>query len=114
MFRNVATRVIDKSQNQVGHVEGETLQLELNSQIDISSVMELRQQLAATLEQGLPITLAFASVERMDTAAVQLIYAFANHAKDRGIEISWQGMTDGMEDAFRFAGLASWLNECVH
>lgn len=92
-------------------MDGNATRLELDSSIDISSVMDLRQQLAASFEQGLPVTLAASAVERMDTAAVQLLYSGFQHAKDHGVQISWHGVSDGMKDAFRFAGLESWLNE---
>lgn len=94
-------------------MEGNATQVALDSHIDIGSITDLRQRFAAALEQGLPVTIAASAVERMDTAAVQLFYSFINYAKDQGVEISWQGVSDGMKDAFRYAGLESWLDETV-
>lgn len=83
--------------------------MELDANMDISCVSELRQILAASLEQSLPIVIAADAVERMDTAGVQLLYSFVNQANDLSKGVSLRGLSDGMKDAFRVAGLDTWL-----
>jgi len=90
-------------------MESNEILMELDANMDISCVAELRQILAAALAQSQPIVIAADAVERMDTAGVQLLYSFFSHAKDLSEDISLRGVSDGMKDAFHVAGLESWL-----
>ncbi len=37
-------------------------------------------------------------VERVDTAALQLLYAFARDRKSRGLDVQWQGDSRGWRE----------------
>lgn len=82
----------------------------LTGALDISRMSELQFQLAAGLEQHLPITLETEQVERVDAAALQVLCAFVRAAEVAGLACRWQSVSPALLDAARLTGLESCLN----
>ena len=55
----------------------------LDGVLDVTGATALRERLIAALDVGLPVTLDATAVERVDTAALQVLIAFAHDAERR-------------------------------
>lgn len=85
--------------------------LQLGSDCTIREATTLRQQLLALLEAPEPLFIDGSTVERADTAGVQLLVAFALDCMERGIAFGWPGRSAALEHAIRTLGVAPLL-EC--
>ncbi len=82
--------------------------------LDISRVADLRQELLQALASDGPVVLDAAAVERADTAALQLLLAFFNEARGRGVVARWQAPSPALCRAAADLGLVAGLGlaEC--
>jgi anti-anti-sigma regulatory factor len=79
----------------------------------IAAVDELRTTLRDAL--GAPqIVLDAAAVERVDTAALQLLVAFQRAAKQHARQVRWTGVSAPLEEAASQLGLAEALALPAH
>lgn len=62
----------------------------LASQPGIKNIAELKEQLTAALGSGSAVTVDAAKVESIDTAALQLLVAFANSVRERSGTVEWK------------------------
>lgn len=83
--------------------------LQLDKELNIKGVVELKQKLAATLKPGQPINIDTAAVNSVDTAALQLLVAFARHAKTQSSTISWVNTSAAFVDAAHLLDLDQHL-----
>jgi anti-anti-sigma regulatory factor len=81
----------------------------LTSNCTVKDSAALKQSLSALLESNEPVTLDATSVERVDTAILQLLCAFvqARAALNRGIV--WRGEGAVVADSARLLGLHALL-----
>ena len=77
--------------------------------LDISRVHELHEQLKQVLQYGDDVRLDAATVERADTAALQLLYAFVQEARANGVTVEWHEPATALYDAARLLGLEAGL-----
>ncbi len=82
-----------------------TLVVTFDEVADIASVKALHQHLGEALACGQPVEFRAARCERMDTAVLQTLYAFMREARERGLEVSWQGASLTVVDAARRLGM---------
>ena len=75
----------------------------------VAGAAALRAVLLDAVAQPLSL-LDGAGVERVDTAALQLLAAFHREAGVRGHEIRWAGASDALREAAGLLGLAGLLN----
>lgn len=73
----------------------------------IAELPALHKQLCAALAQ--PSTLDGAAVERIDSAALQLLYAFGRDAGARGNPPTWTGASTPLREAADLLGLTQIL-----
>jgi len=66
---------------------------------------ELHKQLLAQLNCAEPVTIDIAAVERIDTAAIQLLYAFERARLAAGRELRWRGASETLAQALAVLGL---------
>ena len=66
---------------------------------------ELRKQLLAQLACPGPVTIDIAAVERVDTAAIQLLYAFERERLAVGRELRWRGANATLTQALSVLGM---------
>jgi len=83
---------------------GET-QLVLESVLDVSHARPLYAQFERALARAAPIVLDAGQVERIDTAAMQVLSVFQQSAHERGIALRWSGASHAIEQADRLLGL---------
>lgn len=83
--------------------------LKLDSQLGIHSIGSLKDSLVAALSSGNPISIDAGGVESIDTAALQLLVAFARHSGASSREITWLEISDAFSEATRLLDLEQHL-----
>jgi ABC-type transporter Mla MlaB component len=90
-------------------VEPAATALTLSAECMVSQAAALKEQLAALLEQPLPVTLDISSLQRIDTAGLQVITAFVRDRAAHGREVAWHGEAPVLATAAQLLGLTSLL-----
>jgi anti-anti-sigma regulatory factor len=83
--------------------------LRLAAACTIREAADLRGQLLSRLEAGQALQIDGSQVERIDTAGVQLLVAFAIDCMERGIVFAWSARSPALEDAVGQLGVAALL-----
>jgi len=83
--------------------------LALPAECTVGDANSLKENLAALLEEPLPVTLDITSLQRIDTAGLQVIAAFIRERAGHGRAVQWQGTTPIMTTAAQLLGLTSAL-----
>jgi anti-anti-sigma regulatory factor len=77
--------------------------------MDISTTAELRAQLLTALESGQPVVLDAGRVERIDTAALQVLSAFFQDANSQQQTVQWKNPSQAISSSAELLGLSSLL-----
>jgi phospholipid transport system transporter-binding protein len=83
--------------------------LTLSAECLVSDTISLKERLAGLLDEPLVVTLDINTLQRIDTAAMQLITAFVRARADRGLAVEWQGAAPAFANAAQLLGLTSLL-----
>jgi len=83
--------------------------LALPAECTVGDANSLKDNLAVLLEELLPVTLDITDLQRIDTAALQVIVAFIRERSGHGRAVQWQGTTPIMTTAAQLLGLTSAL-----
>jgi ABC-type transporter Mla MlaB component len=83
--------------------------LALPAACTVGDANSLKENLAALLEEPLPVTLDITALQRIDTAGLQVIAAFIRERVGHGRSVQWQGTTPIMTTAAQLLGLTSAL-----
>ena len=75
----------------------------------VSDAASLKENLAALLDEPLPVTLDITGLQRIDTAGLQVITAFVRERTGHGRPVEWQGAAPVLTTAARLLGLTSLL-----
>lgn len=75
----------------------------------MSSATSLKNSLARLLDETLPVTLDITSLQRIDTAGLQVITAFVRERGGHGRPVEWQGSAPALSNAAQLLGLTSLL-----
>jgi anti-anti-sigma regulatory factor len=73
--------------------------------LDVAHARALHAQLGQAMGKAVPVVLDVSQVVRVDTAAMQVLTAFQQAARDRGIPLQWSGTSHALEEADRLLGL---------
>ena len=73
--------------------------------LDIAGAGRLREQLMHALSEKQPVVIDAANVERVDTAALQVLTAFFKDAGAQNQEISWKEPAQVLTNAAQLLGL---------
>lgn len=79
--------------------------------LNISGVGELHQQLSKALKGGRAVILDASQVQRADAAGLQLLAAFCQAARARGVAISWRQPSEVFDLSARLLGLDGMLGK---
>ncbi|MBB6094250.1 ABC-type transporter Mla MlaB component [Povalibacter uvarum] len=82
----------------------------LAANCSIKEVAALRESLCAVLDSQEPVSIDASAVERIDTATLQLLYAFVRDRFAADREVVWQGVTGQLSEAARLLGVRDLLN----
>ncbi len=83
--------------------------LALSSHCTIKDAAALKRDLCAIAKESAEVTLDVGSVERIDTATMQLIYAFVRDRAARDRKVLWEGESQSWRDAVRLLGTGALL-----
>ena len=75
----------------------------------VSDAASLKKNLTALLDEPLAVTLDITALQRIDTAALQVITAFVRERAGHGRPVQWQGSAPALTIAARLLGLTSLL-----
>jgi ABC-type transporter Mla MlaB component len=83
--------------------------LALAAECLVSGASALKESLAPLLDEPLPVTLDITSLQRIDTAGLQVITAFVRERAGHGRTVEWQGTAPVLATAAQLLGLTSLL-----
>ncbi|HVO48121.1 MAG TPA: STAS domain-containing protein [Steroidobacteraceae bacterium] len=75
----------------------------------VADAAALKESLAGLVGDSRPVTLDVAALQRIDTAAMQLLTAFVRERDRKGLRVEWQGSAPALSNAARLLGLTSEL-----
>lgn len=81
----------------------------LPSHSTVKDATALKIELMKLLELPAPVVIDVRSVERVDTATVQLLYAFVRDRAERNGMVEWLGSPPALVDAVRLLGVQDVL-----
>ncbi len=87
---------------------GET-QLAFGPVLDVSSARALYHTLNSVLATATPLALDAGRVERIDTAALQLLATFCHRARADGLRLRWHAASAAFRDAAALLGVDDTL-----
>jgi anti-anti-sigma regulatory factor len=82
----------------------------LEGSLDIAGVGQLRERLLQALSAKQNVTVDASHVERVDTAALQVLTAFFKDAVAQDMDIRWQEASQTFKDAAHLLGLHDALH----
>lgn len=85
----------------------------LDEVLDIANVKDLHARLLDGLQHSTAITLVGSGVERIDTAALQVLCALLHTAKSQGKTVTWQEPSGTLRSSAKLLGLEQIL-ELAH
>ncbi|MET0533942.1 MAG: STAS domain-containing protein [Steroidobacter sp.] len=81
----------------------------LAANCSVKDAAALKTSLCAVAAQSVAVTLDASAVERVDTATMQLLCAFARDRGSRNQSIVWRGKSQALHDAVRLLGVGALL-----
>jgi|GEM_PF-454167 len=93
---------------------GGKLRARLGETLDISSVLEGKEQLSKALQKGSEIDFELSGLAEIDTAGVQLLLSTRRQAESDGIRCRFLGPSPEVLRAFTLLGRADFFDESVH
>jgi ABC-type transporter Mla MlaB component len=81
----------------------------LSSNCSLKDAAELKTALCKVLDEPAAVTLDVRSVERIDTATVQLLCAFVRDRGAQGRAVAWLGEPEAIAEAVRLLGVQDML-----
>ena len=86
-----------------------TTLIDCSPELDISGAQDLYDTLLAALRAQGPVVLDATHVERIDTAALQMLCAFVRAAQASGIVVQWRQPSLALENAARLLNVQTCL-----
>lgn len=94
----------------VGVILTAPLVVDLPENLTIATAELLHQQLEPIVEKHQNVTLNAEHVSRVDTAGLQLLYAFINEQHQHQLEVEWQSVPAPLSDGATLLGLSEALS----
>lgn len=91
----------------VEKLEGDAIQVNLPEQLTIAGSSALHEELARIVESTDVVTLNASQVEKVDTAGLQLIAAFAHERGDQSLITELRHRSDRLTEALAMLGLTA-------
>ncbi|MEM7762599.1 MAG: STAS domain-containing protein [Pseudomonadota bacterium] len=82
----------------------------LAGELTIKTVESLQADFVAQIEKETPTVVDASDVSSIDTAALQLLVAFANEHVNQGGSLQWQGVSDTLQEQATRLGLHQILD----
>lgn len=97
------------AQQPVPAPESVSRTLSLSAECMVSGAASLKEHLHALLDQPEPVTLEINTLQRIDTAGLQVLTAFVRERTNQGLAVEWQGTAPVLTTAAQLLGLTSVL-----
>lgn len=80
--------------------------VELPERMDIAAADSTHVTLENVIQEGKPVTLSAANVNKVDTAGVQILASFFAEAKQHHIDVRWRDASETILNTFTFLNLS--------
>ena len=90
--------------------EQQRLEIDCGESLTIADVGKLYAELLLPLVEGKQVSLDVSKIERIDTAAIQLLYAFCKEVRIQGYSVKWNQPSQTFCECVRLSGLAEQIN----
>jgi phospholipid transport system transporter-binding protein len=94
--------------------DNEITVIDCGEALEIVNVGDMYERVLTSLAEGHTIQFNVAKIERIDTAAMQLIYAFSKQAGKHGHVLLWEGASEAFVRSANILGLAALMNVTVN
>jgi len=84
--------------------------IECGEVLGIADVGELYAKLLSELAEGNEVSFDVSQIERIDAAALQVMYAYSKEVKTHGQNLTWSSPSEAFMRSARLIGLASTMN----
>ncbi|ORU93229.1 MAG: hypothetical protein A6F70_04960 [Cycloclasticus sp. symbiont of Bathymodiolus heckerae] len=85
------------------------MDIKLQNQLGIQVVSDLKAELESAVAAGDSVVLDASEVESVDTAGLQLLVAFVQHAALKKCEFEWRAPSDAFLEIAKLMGLSDAL-----
>ncbi|WP_438971105.1 STAS domain-containing protein [Methylophaga sp.] len=85
--------------------------INLGESLSIAQVSDLHKQLLSSFEQERAVNFDLSRIERVDTAAIQLLYCFQRDACAQGIVVIWSNPSKDFCEAVDILGIPAFYQE---
>ena len=89
--------------------EPQGMTIECDEVFDISVVTDFKAMVLQALGDGGDLVLDASKLERVDTAALQLLAALFRDAEPKGVKVSWENPSEPLKYAAGLTGLSATL-----
>jgi len=90
--------------------ETEVVEIDCGDALGIADVAGLYATLLEKLADGYQLKLNISELDRVDTAAIQMLYSLAKELAGHGMELYWTSPSDAFKNAITLLGLAERFN----
>jgi anti-anti-sigma regulatory factor len=90
--------------------ETEVMEIDCGDAMGIADVGDMYAKLLAVLADGHQVKLDISKLERVDAAALQMIYALAKEMAAHGATLSWNSPSEAFIRGVKLLGLAQLIN----
>lgn len=90
--------------------DNEATVIDCGDAVGIANVGDMYAHLLSELAEGHAVQFDVSKVERVDTAAMQMIYAFSKEAEKLGHILNWENASEGFVRSAKILGLATLMN----
>jgi len=88
----------------------EIMLIDCGEVLGISNVAEIYTKVLSSLADGQLVQFDVSNIERVDTAAIQMIYAFSKEVAKQGHVLLWQNASEAFVRSATLLGLATAMN----
>lgn len=89
--------------------QAESEAISLEGDLGIVQIEELYDKMSGVLEKASDIEIDAAALNQVDTAAIQLLYAFVHDARSKGLNICWKSRSEALDAAAEQLGLSEYM-----
>jgi phospholipid transport system transporter-binding protein len=89
--------------------KGDKTRISFGPILDVAGSSELKKQLDKVFRRKSPFELDGSAIERVDTAALQVLLAFARESHNRKKELGWSEVSEPLMNASTLLGISREL-----
>jgi anti-anti-sigma regulatory factor len=90
--------------------ENDTIAIACGEALGIAEVADVYETLLVALAEGSSVDLDISKLERVDAAALQMLYAFSKEMATQGSSLTWTSPSEAFSRSTKLLGLAELIN----